>query len=177
MPSFSNDVSSQTATATHPRSFESSRKSHDKNPVGNTFLWTNWTNGNGDNHDAQNDRHLLTDLKNGSAYSLNGPRSSVSSYTRDPPLSKDGSMHSIGNGSVRDPRENGRPSAMLDRKPSETGPGVVPTTSSFPSQANGNVNGRPTPSKLMANGDAHRPSADESSISPSASLLDRKSVV
>ncbi|CAG7927039.1 unnamed protein product [Penicillium olsonii] len=169
MPSFSNDVSYQTATATatHPRSFESSRKSHDKAPVGNTFLWTNWPNGNGDAD--QNDRHLVNDLKNGSAYSLNGPRSSVGSYTRDIQLPKDSSMHSIGNGSARDLRENGRPSATLDRKLSETGPGVV-STSSVSNQPNGTANGRPTPGKLTANGDAHRPSADES-VSPSTSLL------
>ncbi|CAG7949038.1 unnamed protein product [Penicillium nalgiovense] len=175
MPAFSNDVSYQTATATatYPRSFESSRKSHDKTPVGNTFLWTNWPNGIDANHDPhQNDRHLLTDLKNGSAYSLNGPRSSVGSYTRDPPLSKDGSMHSIGNGSMKDPRENGRPSAMLDRKPSDTGPGTISTTASPSSQQpNGTANGRPVQGKLMVNGDVHPSYADESSISPSASLL------
>ncbi|KAK4869794.1 hypothetical protein LT330_005518 [Penicillium expansum] len=173
MPAFSNDVSYQsaTATATHPRSFESSRKSHDKTPVGNTFLWTNWADGNDANHDSQNDRHLLTDLKNGSAYSLNGPRSSVGSYTREVPLSKDGSMHSLGNGSTRDPRENGRPSAMLDRKTSDTGPGTISTTAP-PStqQPNGTANGRPV-QKLMVNGDVHPPNADETSISPSASLL------
>ncbi|KAJ5780945.1 hypothetical protein N7457_006105 [Penicillium paradoxum] len=168
MPSF-NDVSYQTATVTHPRSFESSRKSHDKTPVGNTFLWTNWPNGNDAND--QNDRQLLADLKNGSAYSLNGPRSSVSSYTREP-LSMDGSMHSVANGSARDPRENSRPSATLDRKLSDTGPGAISTTTS-PSnqQPNGTTNGRPITGKLMVNGDAYRPSVDESSISPSASLL------
>ncbi|KAJ5395472.1 uncharacterized protein N7487_009775 [Penicillium crustosum] len=174
MPAFSNDVSYQTATATatHPRSFESSRKSHDKTPVGNTFLWTNWPE-NDANHDShQNDRQLLTDLKNGSAYSLNGPRSSVGSYTRELPLSKDGSMHSVGNGSTRDPRENGRPSAMLDRKTSDTGPGAISTTAAPSSQQpNGTANGRPVQAKLMVNGDAHPPYADESSISPSASLL------
>ncbi|KAJ5971061.1 uncharacterized protein N7479_000979 [Penicillium vulpinum] len=175
MPSFSNEVSYQTATATatHPRSFESPRKSHDKTPVGNTFLWTNWPNGNDANHDShQNDRHLLTNIKNGSAYSLNGPRSSVSSYTRDPPLSKDGSMHSVGNGSTRDPRENGRPSAMLDRKPSDNGPGAISTTSPLSNQQpNGTTNGRPVQGKLMVNGDVYRSYADEFSISPSASLL------
>lgn len=176
MPVFSNDVSYQTATvtatATHPRSFESVRKSHDKTPVGNTFLWTNWPNGDDANNDShQNDRNLLTDLKNGSTYSLNGPRSSVGSYTRDPPLSKDGSMQSVGNGPVRDPRENGRPSAMLDRKPSDTGPGAISTTTSPSSQQpNGTANGRPVQGKLMVNGDSYPP-YDESSISPSASLL------
>ncbi|KAJ5766470.1 uncharacterized protein N7511_004086 [Penicillium nucicola] len=168
MPSF-NDVSyqSSTATATHPRSFDSPRKSHDKTSVGNTFLWTNYPDAN---HDSlQNDRSLLTDLKNGSAYSLNGPRSSVSSYTRDPPLSKDGSMHSVGNGSAN-PREASRPS-MSDRKPSDSGPGAGSMTASNGQQLNGNGNYRPFPGKLMANGDTHRPSADELSISPSASLL------
>ncbi|KAJ5463522.1 hypothetical protein N7475_008466 [Penicillium sp. IBT 31633x] len=171
MPSF-NDVSYQTATVTQPRSFESPRKSHDKTSVGNTFLWTNWPNGNEANHDPhQNDRHLLTDLKNGSAYSLNGPRSSVSSYTRDPPLSMEGSMHSVANGSAKDPRENGRPSAMLDRKLSDTGPGAISTSPPSSQQPNGTANGRPVAGKMMVNGDNYRPSADDSSISPSASLL------
>ncbi|KAJ5114657.1 hypothetical protein NUU61_000416 [Penicillium alfredii] len=174
MPSFSNDVSYQTPT--HPHSFDSPRKSHDKTPVRNTFLWTNWPNGDA-NHDApQNDRYL-TNLKNGSAYSLNGPRSSVSSYTRDPPQSN-GSMHSLGNGSVRDPRESGRPSAMLDRKSFDAGPGAGSTTASISSQPVNGVSGTPRsfPGKLMVNGDSHRPSADEPSISdvaasPSASFL------
>lgn len=181
MPSFSNDASSTaTATATHPRSFDSPhRKSHDKSSVGNTFLWTNWPNGDA-NHDAHpNDRQLLTNLKNGSAHSLNGPRSSISSYTRDLPHSKDGSMHSLGNGSARDARDGGRPSTMLDRKSSDAGPGAGSTTASVSSQQ---VNGTPTwnyrsvQGKPMVNGDVHRPSADEPSVSeratsPSTSLL------
>lgn len=81
-------------------------------------------------------------------------------------------MHSVGNGSTRDPRENGRPSAMLDRKTSDTGPGAISTTAAPSSQQpNGTANGRPVQAKLMVNGDAHPPYADESSISPSASLL------
>ena len=190
MPSFSNDsypTATATATTTHPRSFETPhRKSHDKSSVGNTFLWTNWPNGNGNgngngdaNHDAHQNDRLLTNLKNGSAYSLNGPRSSVSSYSRDLPHSKDGSMHSLGNGSAKDPRDGGRPTAMLDRKSSDAGPGAGSATASVSSQQ---VNGttafsqRSVQGKPMANGDAHRPSADEPSVSdraasPSISLL------
>ncbi|CEJ56889.1 Putative Multicopy suppressor of stt4 mutation [Penicillium brasilianum] len=185
MPSFSSE-SYQTATATTtttqtPRSFDSThRKSHDKSSVGNTFLWTNWPNGDA-NHDAHpNDRPVITNLKNGSAYSLNGTRSSIGSYTRDLPHSKDGSMHSLGNGSVRDPRDSGRSPAMLDRKPSDAGPGAGSTIAPASNQQ---VNGGPTtwshrsaPGKTMMNGDSHRPSADEPSVSdratsPSTSLL------
>ncbi|KAJ5624621.1 hypothetical protein N7510_000930 [Penicillium lagena] len=174
MPSF-NDVSYQTtttATATHPRSFESPRKSHDKASVGNTFLWTNWPNGDATHdHQQQNDRHYLTNLKNGSTYSLNGPRSSVSSYTRDLPHSKDGSMHSLGNLSTRDLRDPGsRPSAMLDRKSSDTGPGAGSASASVSSQqVNGTAFGtRQPPAKAMVNGDSNRPSADEPSLSDRA---------
>lgn len=185
MPSFQND-SYQTTTVTTtttqpPRSFESpNRKSHEKGSVGNTFLWTNWPNGD-PNHDAhQNDRAVITNLKNGSVYSLNGNRSSVGSYTRDLPHSKDGSMHSLGNGSVRDPRDSGRPSAMLDRKPSDAGPGAGSMTVSVTNQQ---VNGgtatwsqRSGQGKPTVNGDSHRPSTYEPSISdratsPSTSLL------
>lgn len=180
MPSFSSDAypsatATTTTTATHPRSFESPhRKSHDKSSVGNTFLWTNWPNGDAPHDSHQNDRQLLSDLKNGSAYSLNGPRSSVSSYTREPPLSKDGSMHSIGNGSARDPRDPrdiGRQPPMLDRKPSDGAPGVGPLSSSAPTQMNGMTafNIRPAQGKPMVNGDYHpRPSADERSMSDRA---------
>jgi len=194
MPSFSSDsyptatataTSTATATATHPRSFESPhRKSHDKTSVGNTFLWTNWPNGKGNgnsdaNHDAHQNDRLLTNLKNGSAYSLNGPRSSVSSYTRDLPRSKDGSMHSLGNGSAREPRDGVRPTAMLDRKSSDAGPGAGSATASlFNNQANGTtaLSQRSVQGKTMTNGDAHHPSADEPSASdraasPSTSLL------
>ncbi|KAJ5884964.1 hypothetical protein N7495_009474 [Penicillium taxi] len=142
MPSFAHD-SFQTATATpvHPHSFDSTHhKSHEKNSVGNTFLWTNWPEENA-NHDAhQNDRQFLTDIKNGSAYSLNGPRSSASSYTRETSYSKDDSMHPMSNGIARDPRDAAaRPSAMLDRKPSDAGPGAGSVVASTP---NGNqVNG------------------------------------
>lgn len=179
MPSFSSDAyqSTTTATATHPRSFDSPRKSHDKSSVGNTFLWTNWPNGDANHDPPQNDRQLLTNLKNGSAYSLNGPRSSAGSYTRDLPHSKDGSMHSLANGSARDPRDGGRPSAMLDRKSSDAGPGAGFAAASVPSSpANGTAtwNQRSPQGKAMANGDIPRPSADEPSdraISPSTSLL------
>lgn len=88
-------------------------------------------------------------------------------------------MHSLGNGSVRDPRDGGRPSAMLDRKSSDAAPGAGSTTASISSQQ---VNGtmprspRTAQGKSMVNGDTHRPSADERSMSdratsPSTSLL------
>ncbi|XHG09251.1 hypothetical protein AWENTII_012324 [Aspergillus wentii] len=171
MPSFTNDVpyQSSTATTTHPRSFDSPQgKPHDKAPVGNTFLWTNWPNGDSNHLDAPPpDHQVLTNLKNGSAYSLNGPRSSMSSYTREPPQSKDGSMHSLGNGSARDLRESGRPSTTLDRdvtrKSIDAGAGAGSATASISSQQvngtslyNRSVNGKP-----MVNGDHHRLSVDE----------------
>ncbi|KAJ5219856.1 hypothetical protein N7468_009060 [Penicillium chermesinum] len=185
MPSISNDAY-QTATATttttsHNRSFDSPRKSHDKNSVGNAFLWTNWPNGDA-YPDQQNDRQLLTNLKNGSAYSLNGPRSSIGSYTREQPPNKDASMQSVSNGSVRD-RDGVRPSATLDRKSSDTGPLASSAPASMSIQT---INGTapsatwsylpPAQGKLGSNGDPRRPSADEPSvseqpISPSASLL------
>ncbi|CAI7667710.1 unnamed protein product [Penicillium manginii] len=184
MPSFSSDAypsatattTTTTTTATHPRAFDSPhRKSHDKSSVGNTFLWTNWPNGDANHDSQQNDRQLLSDLKNGSAYSLNGPRSSVSSYTREPPLSKDGSMHSIGNGSARDPRDprdiGGRPSAMLDRKPSDGAPGAGSIPASISNQQMNGLtafNIRPVQGKPMVNGDYPRASAEERSISERA---------
>lgn len=183
MPSLSHDAyPTATTTTTHPRSFDSPRKSHDKSSVGNTFLWTNWPNPpSGDaNHEAhQNDRQLLTNLKNGSAYSLNG-RSSISSYTREMPHSKDGSMHSLGNGSARDPRDGGRPSGMLDRKSSDAGPGGGSmTATSMSSHSKGTTAytyRQSAQGKPMINGDLGRPSADEPPISdratsPSNSLL------
>ncbi|PYI02127.1 phosphatidylinositol-4-phosphate 5-kinase its3 [Aspergillus sclerotiicarbonarius CBS 121057] len=167
MPSFSNDVAyqSSTATATHPRSFDSPQgKPSEKTSVGNTFLWTNWPNGDTNHLDAPpNDRQHI----NGSAYSLNGPRSSASSYTKELPHSKDGSMHSLGNGSARDFREGGRPSTTLDRdlsrKSVETGARASSPTASIASQqVNGTFNPRSLNGKPTANGDYYpRPSADE----------------
>lgn len=180
MPSFANDYPTATATATHPRSFDSPhRKSHDKASIGNTFLWTNWPNGDANHETPSNDRQLLPTLKNGSSYSLNGPRSSIGSYTRDLPPPKDGSMHSLGNGLARDLRDGGRPSNTLDRKSSDTGPGAGSITASATSpQVNGSttLNQRSLPGKPMVNGDAHRPSTDAPSVSdhatsPSTSLL------
>ncbi|KAJ5738324.1 hypothetical protein N7493_001479 [Penicillium malachiteum] len=184
MPSFSHDAyPTTTATATHPRAFESPRKSHDKSSVGNTFLWTNWPNPpSGDtHHDAhQNDRQLPTNLKNGSVYSLNG-RSSISSYTREMSYSKDDSTHSLGNGSAKDPRDGGRQSILLDGKSSDAGPGAgsttAPSISSLP--ANGltiQSHRQSAPGKSTINSDIHRSSADEPFMSdrptsPSNSLL------
>lgn len=181
MPSFANDTyQTATATATHPRSFDSPpRKSLDKSSVGNTFLWTNWPNGDANNETPSNDRQLVSTLKNGSSYSLNGPRSSIGSYTRDLPHSKDGSMQSLGNGSARDLRDGSRPSNMLDRKSSDAGPGAGSLAASATSpQINGTTTWNPKflQGKPMVNGDVHRPSTDEPSVSdratsPSTSLL------
>ncbi|PIG89504.1 phosphatidylinositol-4-phosphate 5-kinase its3 [Aspergillus arachidicola] len=167
MPSFSNDSSYQTATATatHPRSFDSPPgKPHDKSPVGNTFLWTNWPNGDTSHLDTPgNDRQPLA---NGSVYSLNGPRSSASSYNRDLSHSKDGSMHSLGHVSARDPRDGGRPSMTHEqdfaRKSTDAGAGAASATASIASQQpNGtSVNPRSPNGRPMMNGDHVRPSAD-----------------
>ncbi|KAL2860189.1 hypothetical protein BJX68DRAFT_224442 [Aspergillus pseudodeflectus] len=174
MPSFSNDYPSQTvtATATHPRSFGPPQdRSHDKNSVGNTFLWTNWPNGDSSHLDTpSNDRHL----PNGSTYSLTGPRSSASSYNREFLQSKDGSLHSLGNGSAREHRE-GRPSSItmereFPRKSSDTGVGAASPTASIASQqVNGaSLSHRSLNAKHMVNGDYSRPSVDELVCSDSA---------
>ncbi|KAF9888450.1 Phosphatidylinositol-4-phosphate 5-kinase [Aspergillus nanangensis] len=165
MPSFSNDGPYQTAMATPPRSFDSPQgKQHDKASVGNTFLWTNWPNGDSNHLDAPvHDRQHLT---NGSAYSPNGPRSSASSYTRDLPHSKDGSIHSLANGSIRDPRDGGRLSISLDRdfarKSTDTGFGPGSAAASVTSyQPNGTpLSPRPLNGKALTNGDISRPSVD-----------------
>ncbi|KAH3235465.1 hypothetical protein KXV30_007930 [Aspergillus fumigatus] len=190
MPSFSNDrpFQSPTATATHPRPFDSPQgKPHDKAPVGNTFLWTNWPNGDTNHIESQSgDRHYPSDLKNGSAYSLNGPRSSASSYTRDLPHSKDGSMHSLGNGSVRDPRESGRFSMTMDkdftRKSSDAGAsaGIGSAAGSISSaqQVNGiSPSHRTTNGKSLVNGDRPQPSADEVVSQNSAAAANGNTIV
>ncbi|KAL5000826.1 hypothetical protein BDV10DRAFT_29123 [Aspergillus recurvatus] len=162
MPSFSNDYPSQTATATatHPRSLGAAQdRSHEKSPVGNTFVWTNWPNGDTSHFDTPTDRNFA----NGSTYSLTGPRSSASSYNREFLQSKDGSLQSLGNASAREQRE-GRPSSTttdreLPRKSFDTGVGSA-TTSSH--QVNGAVMGhKPVNGKHMINGDYSRPSVDE----------------
>ncbi|KAL3466806.1 hypothetical protein BJX64DRAFT_274438 [Aspergillus heterothallicus] len=167
MPSFSNDYPSQTttATATHPRSFGTPQdRPHDKNSVGNTFLWTNWPNGDSSHLDTpSSDRHL----PNGSTYSLAGPRSSASSYNREFLQSKDGSLHSLGNGSAREPREGRSSSNTMEkefpRKSSDTGIGAASPTASIASQqVNGTSLGhRSLNAKHMVNGDYTRPSVDE----------------
>ncbi|KAL4866652.1 hypothetical protein BDV12DRAFT_131815 [Aspergillus spectabilis] len=165
MPSFSNDYPSQTATATatHPRSFGSPQeRTHDKTSVGNTFVWTNWPNGDSSHLDTPpTDRHL----PNASTYSLTGPRSSASSYNREFLQSKDGSLHSIGNGPARELKE-GRPTSItMDRefvrKSSDTGVGSA--TASIASQhLNGtSMSHRSLNGKHMVNGDYSRPSVDE----------------
>lgn len=180
MPSFSNDVPYQSQTVAPPAShnprpsIESPQgKPHEKSPVGNTFLWTNWPNGDASHRDTHpSDRQLLTNLKDGSAYSLNGgPRSSISSHTREPPHSKDGSMYSLGNASARDPRDTTpRPSTTLDRDISRKSldAGAGSATASVSSQqpmgtslSSRSLNGKPT-----VNGDHHpRPSVDQLALS------------
>ncbi|BDD63303.1 hypothetical protein MAP00_008213 [Monascus purpureus] len=161
MPSLSNQVPRQmasTASATRPRSLDPPQgKSLDKASVRNTFLWTNWPNGDTGHLDAHHsDRQFLTNLKDGSVYSLTAPRSSVSSYTREASLSKDSSSHSLGNGSQRDMKDSGRGSVTLDRdlarKSSDTGHDVASVTASIASQP---VNGTmpPAPRKTLVNGD------------------------
>ncbi|KAL4930226.1 1-phosphatidylinositol-4-phosphate 5-kinase [Aspergillus undulatus] len=164
MPSFSNDYPSQTATATatQPRSFGSPQeRPHDKNPIGNAFVWTNWPNGDSNHLDTSaTDRQF----PNGSTYSLTGPRSSASSYNRDLLQSKDGNLQSLGNGSAREPRE-GRPSStMMDREPRKSSDtGVGSTTASIASQqVNGTLMSHRSPNgKHLVNGDYPRPSVDE----------------
>lgn len=197
MPSFSNDVPYQTTVSpppSHPRSVDPPNgKPHEKAPVGNTFLWTNWPNGDANHLDpaANNDRQYVADLKNGSsAYSLNnGPRSSMSSHTRDFPHSKDGSMHSLGNSSARDYRDTTpRVSATLDRdlnrKSFETGAGLAASGSSAASissqQQQQHYTGTSPSSRSLngkvptVNGDYHsRPSLDQLA---SSDLADNASV-
>ncbi|KAL5337540.1 hypothetical protein BJX70DRAFT_230513 [Aspergillus crustosus] len=165
MPSFSNDYPSQTttATATHPRPFGSPHeRTHDKNSVGNTFVWTNWPNGDSSHLDTPpTDRHI----PNGSIYSLTGPRSSASSYNREFLQSKDGSLHSSGNGPARELKE-GRPTSItmdreFARKSSDTGVGSA-TASATSQHLNGTSISHRSPSgKLLVNGDYSRPSVDE----------------
>ncbi|RDW86134.1 1-phosphatidylinositol-4-phosphate 5-kinase [Aspergillus mulundensis] len=164
MPSFSNEYPSPTATATatHPRSIGVPQdRPHDKNSVGNTFVWTHWPNGDSNHLDTPTDRHVA----NGSTYPLAGPRSSASSYNREFLQSKDGSLHSLGNGFAREPKE-GRPSSTsmdreLPRKSSDTGVDSA-TTSIASHQANGTLVGhRSLKGKHMVNGDYSRPSVDE----------------
>lgn len=165
MPSFSSDYH----TVTPPPVDSPQGKPHEKAPVGNTFLWTNnWPNGDAASHRdaAAPSTDRLTNLKNASAYSVNGHRSSISSsHNRDLPQSKDGSMYSLGNGSARDPRDTGRPSTTLDRDIIATGSGAGSATASISSQqfmgasqsSRSLNNGRPT-----VNGDyTPRPSVDQ----------------
>ncbi|KAL3434019.1 hypothetical protein BDV09DRAFT_100666 [Aspergillus tetrazonus] len=164
MPSFTTDYPSQTATATatHPHSFGPPQdRTHEKSPVGNTFVWTNWPNGDSNHLETPSDRNLA----NGSTYSLTGPRSSASSYNREFLQSKDGSLHSLGNTSAREQRE-GRPSSFttdreLPRKSFDTGVGSA-TTSIASHQVNGALMGhKHVNGKHMINGDYSRPSVDE----------------
>lgn len=171
MPSFSNDGHSQTATANpSPSHDQPQRKSHDKTPVGNTFLWTASPDGDTDHLEAhQPDQQLVTDLKNGSAYSLNGGRSSISSYNRELPYSKDGSTHSLGSGSGRGNREGEREQTTLDKPVMNQSTDATPVTdSATTSTAVPLVNGNSSPilpsSKPAINGDC-RTSTDNSGSS------------
>lgn len=167
MPSFSNDFSYQqsAAKATNHRPVDSQQgKSQDKAAVGNTFLWTNWPNGDSNHLDpAQNNHHLLTNLKNGGAYSMNASRPGVSSHTRDEPRSKGGDMQSLGNGPAPDSRDSGPTSTAPDRDyardSSDTGPGFG---SAAASKSRDQVNGTSLSSGIpTVNGDYPPPSRDE----------------
>ena len=128
-----------TASATRPTSLDNSSQTKplDKpSSVGNTFLWTNWSNGDSGHLDPRNsDRSRFTNLKDASVYSLTAPRSSIGSYTREAPLSKDGSSPSLVNGSSRDMKDTGRASITQDgdlaRRSSDTGYDVASITASI----------------------------------------------
>ncbi|KAL6237988.1 hypothetical protein BDW75DRAFT_52771 [Aspergillus navahoensis] len=164
MPSFSNDYASQTATATatHPRSLGAPQdRSHEKSPVGSTFVWTNWPNGDSSHLDTPTDRNFA----NGSAYSLTGPRSSASSYNREFLQSKDGSLHSLGNASAREQREGGPLSTTTDRelprKSFDTGFGSTATPIASHQVNGASMGHKSVNGKHMINGDYSRPSVDE----------------
>lgn len=178
MPSFSNDVPYQPAAtkAANNRSFDSQHgKSQEKTSVGNTFLWTNWPNGDSNRLDApHSDRQLYTELKNGSAYSVNASRTSVNSPARDPPHSKDGDVPPPSNGPARELRDGGKSSATLDkdigRESFDTGFALGSATAS---NSRDHVNGtplspRPSTGKPIINGEYPRPSVDELASADSA---------
>lgn len=179
-------MATTTSTTQPRRSFDPPRgKSLDKASVRNTFLWTNWPNSDTTTTGHLDARHteqqLLSNLKDGSVYSLTAPRSSTSSYNRDLPRSKDTNNPSPANASLRDMKDSGRGSATLDTAVSRqscdySAPDVASTNDSVASQP---VNGTtttttPTPTasrKLLPNGDytqQQRPTAERLTLSDPA---------
>lgn len=174
-------------TASPSNSFDiAHRKSYDKTPVGNTFLYTAGANGDAgrlesSNFYQQSDHNdFLTSLKNGSAHSLNGARSSIGSYNRERFFSKTDSNPSLASGSFRENREQqqqqqqppppSRLSAMSDgyvNGVAGSGPetsSTVPTTTAPAPHANGALpdSRSPTPSaRPLPNGDYYRLSTSE----------------
>jgi 1-phosphatidylinositol-4-phosphate 5-kinase len=144
------------------------RKSYDKAPVGNTFLYTTGPsddNGYFESHQSS-DHQLINTPKNGSAPPLNGTRSSISTYHRDRRFSKSDSTHSLGGGSGWDHREPGRSSAVLldesvmDRTRDASIDSGSVISASAPPPTNGNLTQPRSPNpKPVINGDS-RPSAD-----------------
>lgn len=177
MPSFAATESQyQTATTnpSHP-SDQTYRKSHDKTAVGNTFLYTppNGDTGHFDPH--QPDHHqIFSGLKNGSAYSLNGPRSSIGSHSRELLHSKDSSTHSLAGGAVRESKDTRRGSGNLDGQATTRSTEMLNGTAvtSKPLPATPQVNGesasyRSSGSRPTLNGDYYRYSEE---IDPKATI-------
>lgn len=183
MPSIATDSHYRSTAASSPsNSFDlPQRKSYDKVSVGNTFLYTPGLNGDSVHLEPhalsqQSDHNqLVTDLKNGSAHSMNGARSSVSSYSRDRGYPKDDqndSSQSLGSGrSARESKDqppppppppqqqqSGQGSAMVDGPATGSGEGTA-SPSTVP-QVNG-VSSHSSSPKPTANGDTHQPSTTD----------------
>ncbi|GAD92260.1 multicopy suppressor of stt4 mutation [Paecilomyces variotii No. 5] len=178
MPSFAASESQyQTATTNSSHPFDQPhRKSHDKTPVGNTFLYTpNGDSGHFDPH--QSDPHpLFSNLKNGSAYSLNGPRSSIGSHNRELLPSKESSTNSLAGGAVRESKETRRGSTTLDgqatTKSTDMPNGTASTSKQLPAtpQVNGESSSyRSAGSKPTTNGDYYPRYSEE--IDPKSTAI------
>lgn len=151
MPSLIDDTPSQMATATVSKPITPDvqhGRNSDKTSVGNAFLWTDRRNGDTSHQDGHPyNQQLATGLTNGSAYSLNGPRSSISSYSREASFSKDGTANTLENGISRDRYDGGRGSIVHEQSSSRTYTEAV-TTAAL---------GRSSSSNQLANGDSATP--------------------
>lgn len=176
MPSIATDSHYHSTAASSPsNSFDlPQRKSYDKVSVGNTFLYTPGLNGDtvhlephAPSQHSDHHHQFVTDLKNGSAHSVNGAQSGVSSYSRDRGYPKDDSTQSLGSG--RSPRESrdqplpppqqqpGQGSVVVDGPATGSGEGTV-SPSTVP-QVNGvSSQSHSSSPKPTANGDTHHPS-------------------
>lgn len=180
MPSIVSDGPYHHPTSVSPsNSFDIAQpKSYDKTPVGNTFLYTAGANGDAGRLESSNiyqqsdHNQFLTSLKNGSAHSLNGARSSIGSYNRDRFFSKTDSTPSLASGSFRENRENRDQQqsrlAMGDGyvNGGSHGPETASTTTATtaPPHVNGAMpdSRSPTPSsRPLPNGDYYRLSTSE----------------